>query len=139
MDDLYRDNILDHYRNPRNFGRLQNPDISHDEANLVCGDKIGMDIKFKIKNQKSLPAGETGNSKFEIKEIRFFGEGCAISMASASMLTELVLGKSVEEIDKIKPDDMKKMLGIEPTPARLKCALLPLETLHKALNLATKA
>lgn len=128
MDDLYRDNILDHFRNPRNYGKLDHPDVSHIESNLVCGDRIGIEIKIK-----NLPAGKA--DKKSIEDIRFFGEGCAISMASASLLTEKVKGMNFNSIRKIVPDDIKKMLGIEPTPARLRCALLPLETLCKTLDL----
>lgn len=121
MDDLYRENILDHFRNPRNFGKLKNPDVTHEEVNLVCGDKIGMNLKINSKYKK-------------IEAITFFGEGCAISMASASLLTEFVKGKTMNEIKEINPNAVKKLIGIDPTPARLKCALLPLETLHKALG-----
>lgn len=121
MDDLYRENILDHFRNPRNFGKLKDPDVTHEEVNLACGDKIGMNLKINSKYKK-------------IEAITFFGEGCAISMASASLLTEFVKGKTMNEIKEINPNAVKKLIGIDPTPARLKCALLPLETLHKALG-----
>lgn len=124
MDDFYRENILDHFKNPRNFGRIKNPDAQLVENNPFCGDKIGMGIKLKIKN-----------SKFKaIKDIKFFGEGCAISMASASMLTEEVKNKSWANIIKLDRDYILKLLGIELTPTRLKCALLPLEVLHKVVN-----
>lgn len=121
--DIYRENILDHYKNPQNFGRLQNPDASYEEGNPLCGDMIGMEVKLI-----------THNSELRtIAEIKFWGEGCAISQASASMLTEEVKGKSPEEIKKIGREEILKMLGIELSPVRIKCALLPLEVLQKVL------
>ncbi len=123
MDDLYRQNILDHFKNPRNYGKLDNPDIEADEENISCGDRIGMGIK--IKYQKS-------NIKY-IEEIKFHGEGCAITMASASLLTEKVKGKNLEDAKKIGKDEIMKMLGVTLTPTRMKCALLPLEVLQKTL------
>jgi nitrogen fixation NifU-like protein len=119
MDDFYRDNILDHYKNPRNFGTIEKPDASLIENNPFCGDRIGMEVK--ISEQQT--------------EVKFQGEGCAISMASASMLTELVQGKSIEEIIAIKPETVTDMLGVELTPVRLKCALLSLQVLQKTLTL----
>ncbi len=123
MDDIYREIILDHFKNPRNFGKLKNPSTSFSLYNSACGDKI--EIQLKIKNEKLKI----------IEDIKFTGEGCAISMASSSMLTEKVMGKTIEEIEKLETEDMLKMLGITLTPTRLKCALLPLEVLHKAINL----
>lgn len=123
--DIYRQQILEHYKNPRNFGRLKNPDASHEEGNPLCGDKIGMEIKVtKL---------ETGNRKLET--VKFWGEGCAISMASASMLTEKIKSQSLEEIKKLTKNDVLKMLGTELSPVRLKCALLPLEVLQKTISL----
>ena len=126
MDYLYREVILDHFKNPRNYGKIKNPSASFSLYNPACGDKIEMQIKL-----------ETRNSKQEnriIEEIKFGGEGCAISTASASMLTEKVLGRNIIDVQKLKTEDILKMLGITLTPTRLKCALLPLEVLHKALN-----
>lgn len=125
MDSFYRENILDHYKNPRNFGRLERFDATHEEYNPFCGDRIGIDIKFKVQS-----------SKFKVQEIKFHGEGCAISMASASMLTENVKGKNFNDAKKLSTRDILKILGIDLTPTRLKCALLPLEVLHKTLALA---
>lgn len=124
MDDIYREIILDHFKNPRNFGKLKNPTTSYSLYNSACGDKI--DIELRITNSES---------RIEIiDDIKFTGDGCAISMASASMLTEKVMGKDVEEVKKLKTEDILKMLGITLTPTRLKCALLPLEVLHGAVN-----
>ncbi len=124
MDDIYREIILDHFKNPRNFVKLKNPTSSFSLYNSACGDRIT--IELRIANNES-------RIKI-IENIKFNGEGCAISTASASMLTEKVLGKNIEEIKKLKTEDILKMLGITLTPTRLKCALLPLEVLHKAIS-----
>lgn len=121
MDDIYREIILDHFKNPRNFGKIRKPSASFSLYNSACGDKIEIDIKTKDKN---------------IEDIKFRGEGCAISLASASMLTEKVIGKNIGEIKNLDTEDILKMLGITLTPTRLKCALLPLEVLQKTLTLA---
>ena len=128
MDNFYRENILDHYRNPKNFGRIENPDVASEEVNSLCGDKIGMQIKFKSQSCHG------GTQVKSIEEIGFYGEGCAISTASASMLTEKVKGMEIGNVKKLDAKDILKMLGIELTPTRLKCALLPLEVLHKAIT-----
>lgn len=125
--DLYRDNILDHYRNPRNFGTLNNPDNNAEESNPLCGDKIAVQVKFKKGREE----------KMSIEEIRFSGEGCAIAMASASMLTEKVTGMQIDDVKKMKTKDILEMLGIELTPTRLKCALLSLEVVQKTLSTNT--
>jgi nitrogen fixation NifU-like protein len=114
LDDLYRENILEHYRHPRNKGTLENPDISYEDANPLCGDRIRMDLKVK---------------DGRIDAIRFSGVGCSISQAAASMLCESVEGKPLDEVKKIKRDDVLEMLGIELGPVRLKCGLLALKTL----------
>lgn len=119
--DLYRDNILDHYKNPRNFGHLEHPDASAEENNPLCGDKISIQIKLQTTNYQ-LPT---------ISDIKFSGQGCAISMASASMLTEKAKGMKKEDVKKLNTQDILDMLGVELTPTRLKCALLSLEVLQK--------
>ena len=122
--DIYQEQILDHYKNRRNFGHLIKPSASLELFNSLCGDAIGMDVKItKL---------ETGNWKLE--KIKFWGDGCAISQATASMLTEKIKGKTLLEIEKLKYEDLQKMLGIELSPARMKCALLPLEVLQKVLD-----
>lgn len=123
--DIYKDRILDHYRQPRNFGRIVKPDAFYEQGNSFCGDRIGMEIKLITRNLKPIT----------ISEIKFWGEGCAISQASASMLTEKIKGKPLEEIKKLNKEDILSMLGIELSPARLKCALLPLEVLQKLIAL----
>jgi len=114
--DIYKEVILDYYRNPRNFGRLDRFDISAHDTNPLCGDEI--DIQVRV--------GE-GN---KIEEIRFFGKGCAISQASASMLTELAKGKELEWVKALSKEDVLKMLGNpELGPSRIKCALLGMKVL----------
>ncbi len=113
-DQFYREFILDHYRNPRNFGRLEQPDISHEEYNPLCGDLVGMDFRI-----------EDG----VIADVRFHGRGCAISQASASLMTERLKGMRLEDARKISKQDVLDELGIEISPARLKCALLSLKVL----------
>jgi len=113
-DDLFRENILDHYKNPRNRGTLDHPDITYEDANPLCGDKLRMD--FKVKDGT-------------IEQVRFSGTGCSISQAAASMLCERIEGQTLDEVKKISKDDVLEMLGIELGPVRLKCALLSLKTL----------
>jgi nitrogen fixation protein NifU and related proteins len=113
-DQFYREYILDHYKNPRNYGRLDHPDITHEEDNPLCGDVVGMD--FQIKDGV-------------IEDIRFHGRGCAISQASASLLTERLKGIALDEAKKIDKNDVLGELGIQISPARIKCALLPLKVL----------
>ena len=123
--DIYREIILDHYKHPRNFGHLIKQDARVEEGNVTCGDRIVMEIKVK-----RIP-----NRQFRISDIRFSGEGCAISQASASMLTAKVKGMRLTGIMKLTLADITKMLGTMLTPSRTKCATLPLEVLHKALSL----
>ncbi len=115
MDDLYRELILDHYRNPRKKGRLDPADIDYAEDNPVCGDHIHLTIQLDENDM--------------VKAVGWEGEGCAISQASASMLYELLVGKSLEEIRSIDKDYILEMLGIPLSPVRLKCALLSLKVL----------
>ena len=113
-DQFYREYILDHYKNPRNFGRLEHPDISHEEDNPLCGDVIGMDFRV---------------TDGVIADVRFHGRGCAISQASASLLTERLKGLPLEEAKNISKADVLGELGIQISPARIKCALLSLKVL----------
>jgi len=131
-DSYYKDYILDHYQNPRNYGELDRPDFESLENNPLCGDMIKMQIK--ITNSKQQVPNKLQFPKSKIQKIMFSGSGCAISMASASMLTEKVKGMSVEEAMKINKEDIVKMLGIQLSPVRLKCALLPLQALHSAVQ-----
>ena len=115
MDDMYREVILDHYKNPRNHGTLDPHDYSFEDDNPLCGDRIRIDVRVGDDNK--------------VKEVAFSGQGCAISQASASMLTEHIIGKSLDEVKLLSKDDILEMLGIELGPVRLKCALLSLKVL----------
>jgi nitrogen fixation NifU-like protein len=115
MEDLYRENILDHYQNPRHYGIMEDPDISYQDDNPLCGDVIRIDLKV--------------DEEERITDVAFSGEGCAISQASASMLTEEILGKTLDEVKALGKEDVLEMLGIELGPVRLKCALLSLKVL----------
>jgi nitrogen fixation protein NifU and related proteins len=117
--DIYRELILDHYKHPRNFGVLKNPTASSQAYNATCGDKIVMEIKVS-KDKK-------------IEDVRFSGVGCAISQASASLITEKVKGMDLGKVLKLTGDDVLDLLGTTLTPSRMKCATLPLEVLHKAI------
>ena len=117
--EMYQAQILDHYRNPRNRGSLPNPDIKHRESNPLCGDEIEFHLKL--------------DAKGKVKEVRFDGHGCAISLASASMLSEKVIGMQLKKILKLTKDDVLEMLGVPLTPARLKCALIPLDALVQGI------
>ena len=114
MDDFYREEILEHYTHPHNYGTLEQPDISHEEDNPLCGDRIRFDIQLD----------EDGQT---VKDVRFSAVGCAISKASASMLTDLLLGQTLDEIRALTNEDVIDELGIDLGPVRLKCALLPLK------------
>ncbi|MDO8451668.1 MAG: iron-sulfur cluster assembly scaffold protein [bacterium] len=121
--DLYRQLILDHYKHPQNYGLMETPDATGEAYNATCGDKIRMDISV-----------HANRSVYSVRDIRFSGEGCAISIASASLLTEEVKGKIFDEILAFTTADITKMLGATLTPSRVKCAVLPLEVLHQAIN-----
>ena len=123
--DIYRERILDHYKHPRNFGHLSRIDFSNESYNSTCGDKIRMELTCRSKNAKHNAI---------IDDVRFSGIGCAISQASASLLTEFIKGKSIEKIMKLTREDIMALLQTALTPSRVKCALLPLEALHKAVS-----
>jgi nitrogen fixation NifU-like protein len=110
--DIYKDIILDYYRNPRNFGDLPNPDVRAKDSNPLCGDIIEMQLKI---------------TDGKVEDVRFKGKGCAISQASASMLTEVVKGKALDEIKSMSKTDVLNLIGIDPGPTRIKCALLGLK------------
>jgi nitrogen fixation NifU-like protein len=115
MDDLYRELIIEHYKNPDHRGALDPHDISFEDENPLCGDHLRMDLRV--------------DSNGIIKEAAFDGHGCAISQASADILLESVIGKSVEDVKKMNKQTVLDLLGIELGPVRLKCALLPLKIL----------
>lgn len=118
--DLYAENILDHFQNPRHHGRLAESTITVDDVNPLCGDKLILDLTLK-------------NS--HIQDIGFDGSGCAISQAAMSMLTEEVLHKSLTDVENFSKDELYKLLGVAISPARVKCALLGYTLLKKAIIL----
>ncbi len=113
---MYREIILEHYKHPHNAGTLESPDISHEESNPLCGDRIRIDLSI-----------ENGI----ITDVRFTGRGCAISQASASLLTDEVKGKTLDEVRALTKDDVLDLIGIplDKNPVRIKCALLSLKTM----------
>jgi len=113
-EELYKENILDHYKNPRNYGEIENPDISYFDTNPLCGDELQLQIKVK-------------DGKAE--DVKFKGKGCSISQASASMLTEMILGQDMEEVKKIGKKEILDAVGLQLGPSRIKCALLSLKVL----------
>lgn len=119
MDDLYRDYILEHYRHPHNFGTMEDATASYEGANPLCGDRITLQLRVR---------------DGVLDGVSFTGRGCAISQASASLLTDEVKGKPIGEAAKLSSSDVLDLLGIEISPARMKCALLSLDTLQHALG-----
>lgn len=115
MDDLYREVILDRYKNPQKRGTLDPHDYSYEDDNPLCGDRIRIDLRV--------------DTQGKVTEAAFSGTGCAISQASADLLTESIVGKSLDEIKRVGKDDILAMLGIDLGPVRLKCALLSLKVL----------
>jgi nitrogen fixation protein NifU and related proteins len=121
FDQMYREVILDHYRNPRGHGLLDGADAAAEGQNPLCGDEVSIYVRF----------GEDGDT---LEEVKFKGRGCAISQAATSMLTEMVQGRSAQEIATLPKDELLEEIGIPLTPVRLKCALLGLSTLKLALH-----
>jgi nitrogen fixation protein NifU and related proteins len=123
MYDMYQEIILQHYKSPKNFGHLDAPDLTGEESNPNCGDHLTFELKLDA-DRKTIEA------------VRFHGDGCAISMASASMLTQKIAGRSLEEVRAISRDDVLKMVGIPLSPVRIKCALTGFAAFGKALHSA---
>ncbi|MBX5470047.1 MAG: SUF system NifU family Fe-S cluster assembly protein [Thermoleophilaceae bacterium] len=118
MDALYRDFILDHYKNPRNFGELEPHDLEAHDHNPLCGDELGVHLRV--------------DDEGKVTDVRFHGQGCAISQAAASIVSEEIVGMSVDEIAKLPASWVIEQLGIEISPTRRKCALLNLKVLRGA-------
>jgi nitrogen fixation NifU-like protein len=112
MDQLYRELIIDHYQHPHNHGTIENADISYEDTNPLCGDKIRIDMKVR---------------DGIVEDVKFTGKGCAISQASASMLTDEIKGKTLEEVKRLDKQAVFDLVGIPLGPSRVKCALLPLK------------
>ena len=119
FDQLYREVILDHYKNPRSHGLLDAPDAQAEGQNPLCGDEVAVSVRFD---------GDT------IADVGFEGRGCAISQAATSMLTEIVVGRSVEDVARMPKEELLEEIGIPLTPVRLKCAILGLGVLKVALH-----
>jgi nitrogen fixation protein NifU and related proteins len=123
FDQLYREVILDHYKNPRGHGVIEGADAEAEGQNPLCGDEVSIYVAF----------GEDGET---IDEVKFSGRGCAISQAATSMLMEMVQGRTAQEVATLEKDALLEEIGITLTPIRLKCALLGLTTLKVALHKA---
>ncbi|MBI2660360.1 SUF system NifU family Fe-S cluster assembly protein [Candidatus Woesearchaeota archaeon] len=118
MELMYQENILDHYKNPHNFGKMENATVHHHEKNPLCGDELDMFLMID-ENKK-------------IVDVKVHPTGCAISVASASMLSDEIKGKSIDEVKNMTKEQILEMLGIPISPVRLKCALLSLDTLKNS-------
>ncbi len=121
MDNIYRENIVDHFRHPRNFGMLKKKSAGASDNLVSCGDQLTLELLLDDKSQKVVAVG-------------WKGIGCVISMATTSMLSEKIKLQPISVLKDLKKDDILEMLGVELTPTRLKCALLSLEVLHQALK-----
>ena len=121
FDQMYREVILDHYKNPRGHGELEGADACADGQNPLCGDEVSIYVAFA-------DDGET------IEEVKFSGRGCAISQAATSMLTEMVQGRKATDVATLNKDELLEEIGIPLTPVRLKCAILGLTTMKIALH-----
>jgi nitrogen fixation protein NifU and related proteins len=117
---LYSDTLLDHFRNPRNYGSLPSPDVAYEEFNPLCGDRIRIELEI---------------SDNRIAAARFVGDGCAISIAAASMLTVLVLDADVDQSAVISSEKLISSLNSDIKPSRMKCALLPLDALRSCVKI----
>jgi nitrogen fixation NifU-like protein len=123
FDQLYREVILDHYKNPRGHGVIESADAEAEGQNPLCGDEVSIYVRF-------------GEDQDTIDEVKFAGRGCAISQAATSMLTEMVQGRKASEVAELDKDELLEEIGIPLTPIRLKCAMLGLTTLKVALHKA---
>jgi nitrogen fixation protein NifU and related proteins len=117
MEELYRDYILDHYKNPRNFGELEEYDLEFHDLNPLCGDELGVHVRVV---------------DGKIADLRFHGHGCAISQAAASIASEELIGMPVDDVPSLSADWVIEQLGIDISPTRRKCALLNLKVLRGA-------
>ena len=123
FEQMYREVILDHYKNPRGHGVIEHPDAEAEGQNPLCGDEVSIYVAF----------GDDGET---IDDVRFSGRGCAISQAATSMLMEMTKGRTVQQVAEMDKDELLAEIGVPLTPVRLKCAMLGLTTLKVALNRA---
>jgi|SRR3989338_1502471 len=117
-EEMYTEIILDYYKNPKNFGNLDNPEIKFKDLNPSCGDVVEIQVKLE---------------KNKVHDVKFNGKGCAISLASAELLTEHLKGKNIDEIKNLNKEEILELLGINLSEIRLKCALLPLKVFKVGL------
>ena len=118
--DIYREEILEHYRHPMNFGALKNPSLEAGAVNPLCGDSISLQLRV--------------DSKGTVQDVRFNGSGCALSIASASLFTEWLKGRTFRQLQKVRPSQLQKLIKAPISPARLYCALLPYTALRKIFD-----
>jgi len=123
IEAMYQENILDHYKNPRNAGKIDKASVHHHEYNPLCGDEIEMFLVIKDK---------------KVADVKFHGRGCAISQASASLLTDEIKGKNIDDLKNMAKENILELLGISLSPVRLKCALLSLDTLKNSILIFEK-
>ncbi len=121
---MYREHILDHYKHPRNFGKWKTCSVEHHEYNATCGDRVSFQLKFD----------HVGH----VSDVHFSGQGCAISIASASLISDEIKGKTIPQINALSRDTVQELLGITLGPARLKCAMLSLDTIKNACQIYLK-
>lgn len=148
MSIIYREEILEHFRDPQNFGKLNAFDVSAKQANPFCGDDIEVFVKFNHHPGRAwIVRSERGRRDFgvtrqggiprmTVETVSFIGTGCAICIASASLLTEYTKGKPIKELTDFSEEDMLSLLGVEVSETRKKCALLALATLRDCLRAA---
>lgn len=142
--DTYREEILEHWQNPQNYGEMKGADLVIDQVNPLCGDEVTFFFRLSAEprrtkhaeqgrpdHSRSVPGSARAHSGSVISNVSFVGKGCAISVASASILSEAIKGRSVRELSKITGKDIFKLLGGPVAPARLRCAFLPLEAIKK--------
>jgi nitrogen fixation NifU-like protein len=118
MAALYSDIIIDHYRSPRNYGSIESPDVVYEDLNPLCGDRVRIELRL---------------SGGVVEAARFRGDGCAISIASASVLTELITGADISEVSAVSVEDLLQVLNASIKPSRLQCVRLPLSVLHSGI------
>ena len=119
--DMYQEIILQHYRSPANFGAMPNADLTGEESNPLCGDRITLQVKLDA-------------ARSAVEDVKFSGDGCAISVASASLLTQRIKGKSLDEVRRLTREDILQLVGIPLSPVRVKCALTGFSALGHALH-----